>query len=58
MLLHEGDYTEVCPECEGWDIRITETKDAEKDNELEILVKCHECGFEWVDFMDKKEETK
>ena len=50
--LRETDYAETCPECEGWTVRISEENWIEEENHWDILVYCHDCGFEWKDWID------
>lgn len=46
-------YSEECPNCESWDVRIM-AEEWDSDTEgYDIEVYCRSCGFEWMDYIDE-----
>lgn len=52
MTLRESDYTETCPECDGWEIRFANEFYNKEEKRTEFTVICRACGFEWSDWED------
>jgi len=43
-------YGEVCPECEGWDLKFS--NEEQDGSQLNFTVTCRECGESWNDYIN------
>lgn len=43
-------YLDSCPECDSLDVRLIKVI-SEELSELQVEVRCQECGVEWIDFV-------
>jgi uncharacterized Zn finger protein len=50
MQQNSSLYVDSCPECDSLEVRLIKVISEELD-ELQVEVRCEECGVEWIDYV-------
>ncbi len=48
-------YVDSCPDCDALDVRLIKVI-SEDINELQVKVRCQECGVEWIDYIGSEND--
>lgn len=48
-------YIDSCPDCDGLDVRLIKVISEELE-ELQVEVRCQECGVEWIDYVGSEND--